>query len=81
MANIISRAAVAIGKPFGIGGGKGSRVVSQNRAARMGRKAAGRKAVRLPAAPVGAKHYTAVKGAARGARGGASKSGSGVASP
>lgn len=72
MANIISRAASAIGRLFGIGGGKGSGIASQNSAARMGRRAAGRKAVRLPAAPVGAKHYTAAK---RGARGGASAGG------
>jgi hypothetical protein len=36
---------------FSKGGGRGSRVVSQNRAAKMGAKTARGKAVRLPVAP------------------------------
>jgi hypothetical protein len=49
MANIISRAAGAIASLFSRGGGKGSRIASQNRAAKLGKSAANRKAVRLPA--------------------------------
>lgn len=43
MANIISRAAGAIASLFGRGGGKGSRIASQNRAAKLGKSAANRK--------------------------------------
>ena len=64
MANVITRAAAAIGRLFGIGGPKGSGITSQNRAAGMSRSAANRAKVRLP-----------IEKAAKNTRGGASAGG------
>lgn len=46
MARVVRRAVNAFASIFGRGGGKG--VISQNRAAKMGKSAAGRKKVALP---------------------------------
>lgn len=65
---VVRSAVSALKAFFGVGGGKGSRIVSQNRAAKLPRGAQRSKAVRLPVAP---------KGAGAGRRGGAKAGGGG----
>lgn len=69
MANIISRAAGAIRSLFSRGGGKGSGITSQNRAAKLGKSAANRKAVRLPRLGQKGAGRTGAKGASGGGGG------------